>query len=103
MSSSLFEQLFIDIIFLLPLVSLLQMCKFPSFPSHGMIVVHDPLFILLCSKIDKRVCVAGCDPELLESPTEPKWSSEGTYFCQSINELYHHPISKHGQIYNMNI
>ncbi|KAL9281369.1 putative bleomycin hydrolase [Arabidopsis thaliana] len=30
--------------------------------------------------IDKRVCVAGCDPKYVESPTEPKWSSRGELF-----------------------
>ena len=30
--------------------------------------------------ICKRICVAGCDPTLLESPTEPKWSSRGELF-----------------------
>ncbi|KAK9270192.1 hypothetical protein L1049_025768 [Liquidambar formosana] len=28
----------------------------------------------------KRICVAGCDPTLVESPTEPKWSSKGELF-----------------------
>ncbi|KAJ0848829.1 putative bleomycin hydrolase transcription factor WD40-like family [Helianthus annuus] len=28
----------------------------------------------------KRVCVAGADPTIVESPTEPKWSSEGELF-----------------------
>ncbi|XP_047156216.1 uncharacterized protein LOC124827247 [Vigna umbellata] len=31
-------------------------------------------------EIYKRVCVAGHDPSLVESPTEPKWSSEGELF-----------------------
>ncbi|KAG5543403.1 hypothetical protein RHGRI_016216 [Rhododendron griersonianum] len=30
--------------------------------------------------ICKRVCVAGGDPAIVESPTEPKWSSEGELF-----------------------
>ncbi|GJZ36713.1 alpha/beta hydrolases superfamily protein [Tanacetum coccineum] len=30
--------------------------------------------------IYKRVCVAGDDPSIVESPTEPKWSSEGELF-----------------------
>ncbi|XP_034674851.1 uncharacterized protein LOC117906029 isoform X1 [Vitis riparia] len=30
--------------------------------------------------ICKRTCVAGFDPKLLESPTEPKWSSKGELF-----------------------
>ncbi|GAB4839349.1 hypothetical protein Ancab_028876, partial [Ancistrocladus abbreviatus] len=30
--------------------------------------------------IYKRVCVAGADPMLVESPTEPKWTSEGELF-----------------------
>ncbi|GAV69030.1 Peptidase_S9 domain-containing protein [Cephalotus follicularis] len=28
----------------------------------------------------KRVCVAGCDHNVVESPTEPKWSSKGELF-----------------------
>ncbi|KVI00013.1 hypothetical protein Ccrd_021758 [Cynara cardunculus var. scolymus] len=28
----------------------------------------------------KRVCVAGADPTIVESPTEPKWSDEGELF-----------------------
>lgn len=31
-------------------------------------------------KIEKRVCIAGNDPNLLESPTEPKWSPQGELF-----------------------
>ncbi|XP_031740199.1 uncharacterized protein LOC101221766 [Cucumis sativus] len=31
-------------------------------------------------EINKHVCVAGREPELVESPTEPKWSSEGELF-----------------------
>ncbi|KAJ3695862.1 hypothetical protein LUZ60_001239 [Juncus effusus] len=31
-------------------------------------------------EISKRVCVAGGDPALVESPTEPKWSSNGELF-----------------------
>ncbi|XP_068494908.1 dipeptidyl-peptidase 5-like [Phaseolus vulgaris] len=31
-------------------------------------------------EICKRVCVAGNDPALVESPTEPKWSSDGELF-----------------------
>ncbi|XP_027340404.1 dipeptidyl peptidase family member 6-like [Abrus precatorius] len=30
--------------------------------------------------IDKCVCVAGCDPSLVESPTEPKWSPDGELY-----------------------
>ncbi|KAK1369619.1 putative Acylamino-acid-releasing enzyme [Heracleum sosnowskyi] len=30
--------------------------------------------------IYKRTCVAGADPSLVESPTEPKWSSKGELF-----------------------
>ncbi|XWS21140.1 hypothetical protein CRYUN_Cryun30bG0030000 [Craigia yunnanensis] len=28
----------------------------------------------------KRVCIAGCDPKIVESPTEPKWSPTGQLF-----------------------
>nr|CAB3469989.1 unnamed protein product [Digitaria exilis] len=31
-------------------------------------------------EVQKRVCVAGGDPALVESPTEPKWSSKGELF-----------------------
>ncbi|KAF3446696.1 hypothetical protein FNV43_RR11876 [Rhamnella rubrinervis] len=31
-------------------------------------------------KICKRICVAGIDPSIVESPTEPKWSSSGELF-----------------------
>lgn len=31
-----------------------------------------------CSEIYKRVCIAGNDPSRVESPTEPKWSLDGT-------------------------
>ncbi|KAH9320778.1 hypothetical protein KI387_015417, partial [Taxus chinensis] len=31
-------------------------------------------------KIEKRVCIAGKDPNLIESPSEPKWSTQGELF-----------------------
>jgi len=31
-------------------------------------------------EVQKRICVAGGDPTLVESPTEPKWSSKGELF-----------------------
>ncbi|KAF5740709.1 hypothetical protein HS088_TW11G00786 [Tripterygium wilfordii] len=31
-------------------------------------------------EVYKRICVAGCDPILVESPTEPKWSPQGELF-----------------------
>ncbi|KAJ6391136.1 hypothetical protein OIU77_025184 [Salix suchowensis] len=30
--------------------------------------------------VHNRICVAGCDPTAVESPTEPKWSSKGELF-----------------------
>ncbi|KAH7567372.1 hypothetical protein JRO89_XS07G0060200 [Xanthoceras sorbifolium] len=33
--------------------------------------------------IYKRICVAGCDPTIVESATEPKWSSKGELFFVS--------------------
>ncbi|KAF7051592.1 hypothetical protein CFC21_059816 [Triticum aestivum] len=30
--------------------------------------------------VQKRICIAGEDPEFVESPTEPKWSSKGELF-----------------------
>ncbi|KAB5568941.1 hypothetical protein DKX38_002734 [Salix brachista] len=30
--------------------------------------------------VHNRICVAGCDPTVVESPTEPKWSSKGELF-----------------------
>ncbi|CAH1452197.1 unnamed protein product [Lactuca virosa] len=35
----------------------------------------------------KRVCVAGGDPTIIESPTEPKWSSEGELFFVTDRNL----------------
>ncbi|ESQ33199.1 hypothetical protein EUTSA_v10003712mg [Eutrema salsugineum] len=40
-------------------------------------------YISESGNIDKRVCVAGCDPNYVESPTEPKWSSRGELFFVS--------------------
>ncbi|XP_071700861.1 probable dipeptidyl-peptidase 5 [Rutidosis leptorrhynchoides] len=37
--------------------------------------------------IYKRVCVAGADPSIIESPTEPKWSSEGELFFVTDRNL----------------
>lgn len=37
------------------------------------------LFVSLCRDVYKRVCVAGGDPTIVESPTEPKWSDEGKF------------------------
>ncbi|KAM1289500.1 hypothetical protein ACFX2I_016754 [Malus domestica] len=31
-------------------------------------------------EVYKRICVAGSDPSIKESPIEPKWSSKGTFF-----------------------
>ncbi|XVF74163.1 hypothetical protein PTKIN_Ptkin13bG0038200 [Pterospermum kingtungense] len=31
-------------------------------------------------EVYKRVCVAGCNPKIVESPTEPKWSPTGELF-----------------------
>ncbi|KAK3128711.1 hypothetical protein QOZ80_6BG0465460 [Eleusine coracana subsp. coracana] len=31
-------------------------------------------------ELQKRICIAGGDPTLVESPTEPKWSSKGELF-----------------------
>lgn len=36
--------------------------------------------ILSCRDIYKRICVAGNDNKIVESPTEPKWSSTGIIF-----------------------
>lgn len=41
---------------------------------------------LLCRKICKRICVAGSDPSIVESPTEPKWSSSGTEIDYLVEE-----------------
>lgn len=30
--------------------------------------------------VQKRICIAGYDPQVVESPTEPKWSSKGELF-----------------------
>eukprot|EP01018_Ginkgo_biloba_P036284 Gb_22798 [translate_table: standard] len=39
-------------------------------------------------KVEKRVCIAGHDPNMIESPTEPKWSSQGSLVFQ--NSLLHY-------------
>lgn len=31
-------------------------------------------------EVQKRICIAGGDPTIIESPTEPKWSSKGELF-----------------------
>ncbi|EMS63628.1 hypothetical protein TRIUR3_32543 [Triticum urartu] len=31
-------------------------------------------------EVEKRICIAGGDPMIVESPTEPKWSSKGELF-----------------------
>ena len=58
--------------------------NFSFFPHYS----YDPLVSYLlrwifstvsCKEICKCVCVAGHDPQIRESPTEPKWSSKGTY------------------------
>ena len=36
----------------------------------------------------KKICIAGGDPMLVESPTEPKWSSKGTAYTLSFSFLY---------------
>jgi hypothetical protein len=38
--------------------------------------------LIMCREVTKRICVAGGDPTLVESPTEPKWSPKG--ICISI-------------------
>lgn len=36
------------------------------------------IFLMLsCREVYKRICVAGSDSTLVESPTEPKWSPDG--------------------------
>ncbi|KAM7280474.1 hypothetical protein ACFE04_007608 [Oxalis oulophora] len=37
-------------------------------------------FIQSSRQVYKRICVAGSDPNIVESPTEPKWSPEGELF-----------------------
>ncbi|XP_021819383.1 uncharacterized protein LOC110761254 isoform X2 [Prunus avium] len=37
-------------------------------------------YISEIGEVYKRICVAGCDPAIRESPTEPKWSSKGELF-----------------------
>nr|CAB3486759.1 unnamed protein product [Digitaria exilis] len=40
------------------------------------------LFVLIIfyREVQKKICIAGGDPTLVESPTEPKWSSKGELF-----------------------
>jgi hypothetical protein len=33
--------------------------------------------LLLCREIKEKICIAGGDPTIVESPTEPRWSSKG--------------------------
>jgi len=32
---------------------------------------------IIFREVENRICIAGGDPTLVESPTEPKWSSKG--------------------------
>lgn len=50
----------------------LQMWQVPT--SFYISIIYS---IYICSDIYKRTCVAGADPSLVESPTEPKWSLKG--------------------------
>lgn len=44
-------------------------------------------FLMLpCSEVYKRICVAGDDSKLVESPTEPKWSPSGTVLIFLVDE-----------------
>ncbi|KAG9147109.1 hypothetical protein Leryth_005345 [Lithospermum erythrorhizon] len=36
--------------------------------------------------IQNRICVAGKDPDIVESPTEPKWSPQGELFSSLIGQ-----------------
>eukprot|EP00252_Welwitschia_mirabilis_P015017 TRINITY_DN33129_c0_g1_i1.p1 TRINITY_DN33129_c0_g1~~TRINITY_DN33129_c0_g1_i1.p1 ORF type:complete len:740 (-),score=130.98 TRINITY_DN33129_c0_g1_i1:162-2186(-) len=42
----------------------------------------------LCAEgnIERRVCVSGSDPNMIESPTEPKWSPQGELFFVTDRE-----------------
>ncbi|KAB2629703.1 hypothetical protein D8674_034498 [Pyrus ussuriensis x Pyrus communis] len=46
------------------------------------IITYDQYGIMFISRreIFKRICVAGSDPSMKESPVEPKWSSKGELF-----------------------
>ncbi|XP_047322461.1 uncharacterized protein LOC124926309 [Impatiens glandulifera] len=48
----------------------------------------------------ERVCVAGGDPAIIESPTEPKWSSKGELFFISDRENGFWNIYKWDQLLN---
>lgn len=42
--------------------------------------------MLSCREVYKRICVAGTDSMLVESPTEPKWSPSGTVLIFLVDE-----------------
>jgi hypothetical protein len=52
-----------------------QVCTNVSGPSSK--ICKFIAVLIMCSEVQKRICVAGGDPTLVESPTEPKWSSKG--------------------------
>jgi hypothetical protein len=42
------------------------------------------LAFIICREVHNRICIAGGDPALVESPTEPKWSAKG--MCYECND-----------------
>jgi len=45
--------------------------------------------MLICRDLGKRICVAGSDQKLIESPTEPKWSPHGMVTLFSSIHVHH--------------
>jgi len=61
-----------------------QVCMKVSGPSPN--IYKFIAVLIMCSEVQKRICVAGGDPTLVESPTEPKWSSKG--ICNQIQIFF---------------
>jgi len=51
-----------------------------EFPFKTIADLVPYVFLGVCRDLAKRVCVAGGNPLVVESPTEPKWSPKGTIF-----------------------
>lgn len=39
--------------------------------------LHIYYVFITCREVHNKICIAGGDPTLVESPTEPKWTSKG--------------------------
>ena len=61
--------------------SKLQQC----IPYHGQLPFLTVADLFVCRDLTKRVCVAGGNPMLVESPAEPKWSPKGVIFQLNLH------------------